>query len=435
MKIRTVKLSDLSQVAEIIHDALEPYYGGDHRAHAKRIVETASNGSDDHTGHFSRAQVMYVAEDNGNIIGVLNFVVKYQGTMKVSPLIVLKKARGKGVGKLLMKQVDDYAKKYRVRQIYCTIAKANKIAYSYFRANGFVQAGEAHNHYRPDMNEMMLYKMVEHAGAYTQERTISVRALEESDKDEVRHLILRRLSPFFEGVDDRWVDALFAGYERRASRDPNEKYKLIWVAKSRDGDILGVAAATPKKGNPIKLMPLVAENIQAFSALLVDLPPILREYGHKLYTHAAPSGIEVEALQHHGWSIEAMMPEAYKRGVVTQQWGLVLEHKVMKTMRIKRQYFHAIMSGRKPLEVRVGYSGIRKIRKGDNVKLECGKHSGIVRITDVRKYKSFREMLEVENPGHIAPDVKPDAVLNVLHRIYPANKEKLGVYVFEMKKL
>ena len=83
MKVRRVEDSDLPVIAEMMHQALEPFYGGDHRAHAKRIVETSANGSLDAKGHFSASQVMYVAEDGGQIVGILNFVVKHQGTLKI----------------------------------------------------------------------------------------------------------------------------------------------------------------------------------------------------------------------------------------------------------------------------------------------------------------------------------------------------------------
>ncbi|MEK7538238.1 MAG: GNAT family N-acetyltransferase [Patescibacteria group bacterium] len=432
MKIRKVKLDDLPIIAEMMHNALEPFYGGDHRAHARRIVETATCGTEDTKGHFSAAQLMYVAEDDGNVVGILNFVVKYQGTLKISPLIVHEDARGKGVSRLLFEQVNQYAEKYRVRQIYCTVSAKNKVALSYFLAHGFVRAGMASKHYRADTDEVMLYKITGHDEFHTAERTISVLPLADVDKKQVREMVIRRLSPYFDGVDDRWVDSLFAGYERRGSRDPNEKYKLIWVAKTPDGQVLGVAGATPKKGEPVKLMPLVTDDIQAFSALVAELPSFLREYGHKLYTHVVPSSIEVETFQHQGWSVEAMMPEAYKREVVTQQWGTVLEEKVMKTMRIKQQYFDAIMAGTKPLEVRVGYASIQKIQKGDSIRMECGRASGVVQVTDVRTYKTFEEMLQREKAGHVVPG-NPAAALGILQSIYPREKEQLGVYVFELK--
>jgi len=43
MKVRRVEVNDLPIIAEMMHRALEPFYGGDHRAHAKRIVETSVN--------------------------------------------------------------------------------------------------------------------------------------------------------------------------------------------------------------------------------------------------------------------------------------------------------------------------------------------------------------------------------------------------------
>lgn len=434
IRVRRVKPEDLPVVAELMHEALDPYYGGDHRAHAKRIVETAAKSTRDRKGHFSAAQLMFVAAEDREILGIINFVAKYQGTVKISPLIVREEARGKGVARMLLRKVEEYASRYRARQIYCTVSIKNTLAMSFFLAHGYVQAGLANRHYRADTDEIMLYKVVEHDGVFQEERVISVRPLEKVDEKQVKHLVISRLKPFFDGVDDRWVKALFDGYSRRDSRDPNEKYKLIWVAKSPDGTVLGVAAATPKKGEPIKLMPLVAEDIQAFSALVAELPSLLREYGHKLYTHTVPTSVEVETMQYHGWRIEAMMPEAYKRGVVTQQWGLVMEKEVMKTMRVKRQYFNAIMAGTKPLEVRVGYSNIKKIQKGQHIRLESARDHGVVEVVDVRMYKTFADMLKREPAGHIVPgNPAPASALNVLQSIYPKDKEALGVYVFQLK--
>lgn len=432
IQVRWVTPDDLPVVAEMMHHALDPYYGGDHRAHAKRIVETASRGTKDLKGHFSAAQLMYVAVEDDEILGILNFVAKYQGTVKISPLIVRHDIRGKGVSRMLLEKLYAYAKEHRVRQVYCTVSVKNTLALSYFLSQGYVKAGTASRHYRADIDEVMLYKIIEHDGVYPPERIISVLPLTAEDEPQVRDLVINRLSPFFDGVDERWVTALFDGYSRKGTRDPNEKYKLIWVAKAPDGTVLGVAAATPKKGEPVKLMPLLAEDIQAFSALVSELPSLLREYGHKLYTHTVPTCVEVETFQHNGWRIEAMMPDAYKRDVVTQQWGLVMEDTVMRMMRVKRQYFNAIMAGTKPLEVRVGYGNIKTIKVGEQIRLECNPHHGIVEVTEVRVYKTFADMLAKEKAGHIVPD-NPAGALGVLQGIYPQEKEALGVYVFQLK--
>ncbi len=433
LNIRRVRMDDLPVVAEMMHNALDQYYEGDHRAHAKRIVETSAGGEFDAKGHFSAAQIMYVAEENDQILGVLNVVVKYQGTLKISPLFVLEEARGKGISRALFEKAEECAREYSARQIYATVSEKNRTVLEYIIAkHGFVRADVASKHYRKDANEAMFYKVLQYDTAPTDERIISILPLEEEDKPQVRRLVTNSLPVHFGGVDDRWVDSLFAGYDRNSTRDPNEKYKLIWVAKSPDGVILGVAAATPKKGEPIKLMPLITSDPQAFSALVAELPSFLREYGHKLYTHIVPTSAEVMILQRHGWNLEAMMPESYKPGIVTQQWGLIMEERVMKTMRVKGKYFKSIMAGTKPLEVRVGYESIKKIEKGHNIRLESGQLAGIVQVADVRVYESFVEMLQTEKAAHIAPD-NPKEALSVLRGIYPADKEKLGVYVLELK--
>lgn len=174
-----------------------------HRAHAKRIVETASRGNKDKKGHFSAEQLMYVATEDNLIVGILNFVSKYQGTVKISPLIVHEEARGKGVSRMLLQKLNEYAKKYRVRQIYCTVSAKNTLALNFFLAQGYVRAGTASRHYRADIDEVILYKIVEHDGMFPEERIISVRPLEKQDEQQVRHLVISRLSPYFNGIDDR----------------------------------------------------------------------------------------------------------------------------------------------------------------------------------------------------------------------------------------
>ena len=193
------------------------------------------------------------------------------------------------------------------------------------------------------IDEHMLYKqLVDEAGFDSP--NISVVPFDESQHaDGARALILSQMSDDFEGVDYSWVDALFAGYRRRESGDVNNKFKIIFVAEC-DGKVVGVAGATPKKGRPIKLMPLVASSEAAFEALVVDLQGLLEDYGHKLYVHLVPEPWQVACLQRHGWSLEGVFPGGYAPNSVVQQWGLSLQKgDPVRKMRIKKPYFDAIM--------------------------------------------------------------------------------------------
>ena len=105
-------------------------------------------------------------------------------------------------------------------------------------------------------------------------------------------------------------------------------------------------------------------------------------------------------------------------------------------MRIKKPYYDAIMSGRKTLEVRVGYGSIKRLRAGELLQLETSHESGAVRIKSIRTYDNFAKMLATEDWRQIVPQAKDRAeALRLLQKIYPPRKEKLGVYAIEIAKL
>lgn len=108
--IRMADGRDYEWVADLMERALSPFYGGDHRAHAKRIFDTHIQGGVDHVGHFSAGQRMFIAEVDGRQVGVIHVVEKKQGTVKISPLIVSADYRGKSdVGSALLEHAEEYA--------------------------------------------------------------------------------------------------------------------------------------------------------------------------------------------------------------------------------------------------------------------------------------------------------------------------------------
>lgn len=97
--------------------------------------------------------------------------------------------------------------------------------------------------------------------------------------------------------------------------------------------------------------------------------------------------------------------------------------------RIKEQFFPQMKSGLKNLEVRVGYESIKKVHRGDIIQFERHENDKFV-VKDVRKYKDFYQMLSIEDAECILPGSDAEMVLKTLRRIYPRDKEQLGVYVF-----
>lgn len=322
IEIREAVQDDRHFVLDLMQNALAPFYGGDHIAHGQRIFNAHLAGGQDSVGHFSFEQKMFIAMYGNERAGVIHIVGKKQGTYKISPLIVTEKFRTNfGVGGRLLEAAEEYARSREARQLYCTVASANNSALPFFQRKGFVVGGSAENHYKVGMTELMLYKNL--AQPLPMEG-ISVVPFEYEYSEAIARMVIDRLSVGFYGVDEEWVESLYAGYARRLSGDVNEKYKHIFVAVESSGEVVGVIGATPKKGQPVKLMPLVAKRPEAFELLVQSAPDLLRPFGHKLYTHILPTVAETMIFQQYGWRMEALLPAAYHPDVVTQQWGIYI---------------------------------------------------------------------------------------------------------------
>lgn len=438
IEIREAIEEDFLFVVRIMNEALSRFYDGDHTKHAERIFSTHICGGEDRLGFFSTFQKMFIATIEGQQAGMIHLVGKRQGTLKISPLIIDPKfRRGHKVGSALLELAESYAREHSFRQIYCTVAKENESAARFFIKNKFNITGQSDGHYKNDVSELMLYKTISETDFEQRfdRDHISVLPLTEQYNDQVRHLLLQHLPSSFLGIDDQWVDSLFAGYARRIENpDVNSKYKLIYVAIDRQERVRGVVGATPKKGAPIKLMPCIALDLPSFVALVKDTPFFLLEYGHKLYAHLAPEPDEVIALQQAGWKLNGALPAAYHPNVVTQQWSLdINEVSTMRNMRVKDPFLRHIEVGRKDLEVRVGYGTIKSIRVGNTLEFSSRIRSVHVRVVAIRNYVSFDELLENESPDRIVPGETKESLLRILRDIYPQAKEALGVVVLQIE--
>ncbi|MFH0875655.1 MAG: GNAT family N-acetyltransferase [archaeon] len=435
--ISEAKAEDFQFVSQLMNSALGPYYGGDHKAHAKRIFSTHISGGKDNIGFFSLEQKMFIIRVNGTKAGMVHIVGKRQGTYKISPIIVTPEHRGKSrLGSKLLEFVEKYARVNGARQIYCTVAKENNSALQFFIRKGYIIAGESDSHYKQGITELMLYKLL--VSSEFEEKfdrpNISVLPYMDLYENQVRQILLENLPMHFKNIDSNWIDSLFEGYKRRNSKDINLKFKLIYVAVDRIGSVLGVAAATPKKGEPIKIMPFIAKNLPAFVALLTDIPFELKPYGRKLYIHITPTVDQTIALQQRGWKLDASLPAAYHEDQITQQWSMdIINENFMRLIRVKQYLLEMIRDGRKTLEVRVGYNNIKTIQPGEYIQFASRTQYQVVIVNAIRKYSSFKEMMASEDSSLIIPGYNEQEVLNRLRELYPPDKESFGVIVLDIK--
>lgn len=101
-----------------------------------------------------------------------------------------------------------------------------------------------------------------------------------------------------------------------------------------------------------------------------------------------------------------------------------------KILWVKRRFLEEILQGRKTVEVRVGYKNIQRLRPNMQLLLN---ETHEVTIRDVRRYRSFSELLENESADSIAPGMSKEELLKTFHLLYPPYKEKLGVFALEIE--
>jgi ASC-1-like (ASCH) protein len=251
---------------------------------------------------------------------------------------------------------------------------------------------------------------------------------------EVKDLLLESLYGQVAGGDDEWLESL-----RRSSKDekrsPHDEQGNVWVYAARDRSSRYRAAAivTSKKGGSLKIMPIAATDSVAFRALILDLPLLLAGKGHKAYIHHTPSVGEVAALQESNWQFESQFPGSYHEDVVTQQWGYPLGKAAPPPhLRIQDRFLRMITSGRKSLEVRVGYAHIKAIKPGGSIQFIANAGQTLCSVADVRSYRSLESMIKHEDVSKALPGLAEDEALAQLRRIYPPEKERLGIVVLEL---
>ncbi len=104
----------------------------------------------------------------------------------------------------------------------------------------------------------------------------------------------------------------------------------------------------------------------------------------------------------------------------------------MKRMFFKQKYLKYILEGKKPLEGRVGYDNIKKLKVGDYVYLN-GKYKG--QIIDIKRYPTFKDAVDENNYKLLIPDIHSvEETVKIYEKLFPLWKQrKLGVYIFKIK--
>lgn len=105
-----------------------------------------------------------------------------------------------------------------------------------------------------------------------------------------------------------------------------------------------------------------------------------------------------------------------------------------RVMRIYKQYFDMIKDGSKTVEIRVAYPSMKSITVGTIIRFNDDP-SCVRRVKRVANYKSFGEMMSKEDPKTLNPHRTADEQLSDIRKIFPPDKERIGVIAFELEKV
>jgi len=108
-----------------------------------------------------------------------------------------------------------------------------------------------------------------------------------------------------------------------------------------------------------------------------------------------------------------------------------------RDMNLKKPYFRLVADGTKTVEVRVAYESMKKIQPGMEILFHSGDEECLTRVTDVRTYDSFEDLLDHEDMRAIGGELgeSRNDLLQTIRDIYSPEKEALGVLAIEIEAI
>ncbi len=107
----------------------------------------------------------------------------------------------------------------------------------------------------------------------------------------------------------------------------------------------------------------------------------------------------------------------------------------VRELNLYRQYFDLVAAGIKTIEVRVKYPHLTDLAAGDTIRFRIKGADDTCQATvqRVTEYADFEAMLDGEGSDNVNPTATRDEQLANIRKIYPPEKEALGVLAIQME--
>ncbi len=148
-------------------------------------------------------------------------------------------------------------------------------------------------------------------------------------KVDFRHLriLLPELSNFYDGhKNSKFFDQLV----NKETRDANGYFTLkkeIWVAKDRNSNFCGFVCLNYKRGNTVKIGPIIVNPScrgQGVGKFLINssIEKVKKENIRKIYATTSSENVAAtQLLKSSGFQLETELPDQYRQGKIELVWG------------------------------------------------------------------------------------------------------------------
>lgn len=239
--------------------------------------------------------------------------------------------------------------------------------------------------------------------------------------------------------------------ERSLTRDTDVLHVMVkggdWVFGCQLVDGAHASMGLPTTGLPIRVFaPQVLSPTGAkLSKSLLNDPKIARPAGVTdwMLDSSRWKGTIDQYVDVLLWLVEKCTddPKDFFRSFTTEEiarlWNMAPKNDGprVRSMPIYKRFFDMIADGTKTIEVRVGYSSMKKIQVGQSVRFECRAEQCLTKVKRITEYKSFEDLLASEPLAAINPNISKEEQIKELRQIFPADKEALGVLAIEVEKI
>jgi hypothetical protein len=306
--------------SHLYNSFVKPYYP-ECEDYAERVLAVHSQGRDVY-GYFTVAKRIWTFLDNQEPIGFTVTTEKRGGSIKFGPSVLAVPNRGHGLGlafRLLVETHYSEARKY-----YNTLPEENASALKYVVKAGYRVEAHLQKQYRIQHGELVVGKIVrttslQHPAITIADMTSERLQLVDGENlsfGELRSAIVHLLSPWYDDIDDGFVEGVRSGME--SGSDLSKKAKRVMVGY-RSGIPTGIVVATPKRGGSLKCSPLIVarQDTESVRQLIESALLCFPDGQHrKVYSHIPLSAPWlIEGLSRLGFKPEGVLREPYKAGV------------------------------------------------------------------------------------------------------------------------